>query len=135
MKFLKIVLLTLLAGIAFVFIYANTRIISPAEKLRPVKLSAFSFTNDISADDARIVQHQISAVPGVTACKVNHKTKMASVVYIADKISEQHLADQFKNYHTDAKVKIFEPVKGGCPIHQVDNAVQAFITTLDLRLN
>jgi hypothetical protein len=135
MKFLKIVLLTLLAGIASIFIYANTRIISPAEKLQPVKLSAFSFSNPLSAEDARIVQQQISAVPGVTACKVNCKTKMASVVYHADKINEQYLADQFKNYHTDAKVKIFEPVKGGCPIHKVDNVVQAFVTTLDLRLN
>jgi hypothetical protein len=135
MKFLKIVLLTLLAGIASIFIYANTRIISPAEKLQPVKLSAFSFSNPLSAEDARIVQQQISAVPGITACKVNHKTKMASVVYLAGKISEQHLVDQFRNYHTDAKVKIFEPVKGGCPIHQVDNVVQAFIASLDLRLN
>jgi hypothetical protein len=135
MKFLKIILLTLVSGFVFVFIYANTRIISPAEKLQPVKLTAFSFTTDLSKEEAHIIQQQVSALPGVTACKVSHEDKMASVVYQADKINEQLLASQFKTYHTDAKVKIFEPVKDGCPIHQIDNSVQALITKLDLRLN
>jgi hypothetical protein len=97
MKALKVTALFFLVTLIAIFIYANTRTISPGAKLKPVVVSTFVIDRNLSNESAKSLQDQVSAYVGVTACKINAEGKIGSVIYHSDMISESSIKSQIED--------------------------------------
>jgi len=135
MKLIKITALILFTLVISVFIYANVRSISPSEKLKRVQLATFTLTKEMKVQEANTLQQILANSAGVTACKVNPVSRLASFVYQPEVISEQSLQEMLSDKsRQNVSVKIFDQVRGGCPVHAIGNSFNAFISKLDLRI-
>ena len=132
MRFLKITGLILIGSIAILFLYANTRTISPAEKLKRISLVTFSLNNALSEELVERMGSNMKQLPGVTACKTNRG--IISVVYHPEVINENTIAQRITALvNSTVTIKIFESASGGCPVHGMTSSIARLISSLDLR--
>jgi hypothetical protein len=133
MKILKITSILLVSGMLILVLYANTRQLSPTEKLAPVNLVSFKMQRGLASAQASFLENNISKISGVTACTVSDDGTIASIIFHPDKITEQELASAFPLTGNIKATPIAFPTSRGCPMHAVTGSVQQFISVLDLR--
>jgi hypothetical protein len=133
MKILKITSILFFSGMLILVLYANTRQLSPTERLAQVNLVSFKVQGDLAPAQASFLENTIGKTSGVTACSVSDDRTITSVIFDRDKITEHELASKFTLIDNITATPITLPVTGGCPIHVVTGSVQQFISTLDLR--
>jgi hypothetical protein len=135
MKILKYTGLAILTLLVIVVLYANTRSLSPADKLPPVTLVTFDVKGQMTPEVAKVLHSDISKVPGVTACAINADGHVASVTFNKTMTTESFLKTRLSfNDKFSVTTKVFEPSSGGCPVHGISASFNAMISLLDLRI-
>jgi hypothetical protein len=134
MKVLKITALVLAAGFLALFGYANLRVLSIAEKLKPVELTSFRLYGEMNEQTLADLEKKIENTEGVTACTINGKSETACIIYYQDIVSESMLTSLLTNKSTmRVEKKDLAASGGGCPVHQAGASISQLIAVLDLR--
>jgi hypothetical protein len=133
MKILKISSLIFAISVLALFGYANLRILSVVEKLRPVQLISFDVRGEIGPGDRMQLEKKLSSVAGVTACSLSDEGNIASIIFHPEKINEEtitELLSQEGKLNVSLRDLTASP---GCPIHNLNSSFQEFISALDIR--
>jgi hypothetical protein len=134
MKLFKAFLFMLAAGFVALFGYANLRVLSPGERMKPVELSSFHLDGKLDQTNCFALEQQIENTPGVNACTINEKSKTACVIYDYSQLQETRLVSLLGNNGTiRVEKKDLAAAGGGCPVHKVSASLSHLLTTLDLR--
>jgi len=132
MKKVKTLSLSLVVMFAGIFVYANLRPLSVAEKMKPVHLATFRLEGKMSDGEWSSLEQTVHDMHGVTACTINEKSHVASVLYYPDKTNEAALAGVLAARNRKIEKRTLQ-TSGGCPVHGITASVQAFMARLDLR--
>jgi hypothetical protein len=130
LKFLSIGVVIVLAA---VFTYANTRHLSPTEKLKEVHLASFQINGDLTAHERTVLEKKLSQLRGVTACTINSTGRLASIIFYPDVISTGNIVTVLSNNNRLAISQRELAVSGGCPVQAVSASFDRFISVIDLR--
>jgi hypothetical protein len=133
MKTFRAIALVVTALAACIFLYANTRRVSPSRTLKPVALSTYQLVGTLNSESAKLLENQVEQLNGVTACSVRMEGMVASVVYYPDIISEASLKNSFTRHSLTASMKEFNTSGKTCPVHQIGSSFDSFLSALDLR--
>jgi hypothetical protein len=133
MKVLKMTIFILSAGFLVLFGYANLRVLSVTERLKPVELTSFRLKGDMSEGNLSALEKTLENTAGVTACTINGKSETACVIYHKHMVNESKLASLLASSLTHVEKKDLAAAGGGCPVHQASASFSKLMATLDLR--
>jgi hypothetical protein len=134
MRTLKILSFGVVILLAAIFTYANVRHLSPTQQLKQVHLASFQITGDLDPSQRIALEKKLSEQNGVTACTINSKGTLASIIFYPDVISASNLTTMLSNNNELAVAQRELAVTGGgCPVHAVSASVDQFISVLDIR--
>jgi hypothetical protein len=134
MRILRITLVILLATMLGLFVYANTRYVSPAEKLRSVNIAFFELRAVQSSGDRSDLEAQITKSSGVTACTISREGDLAAVVFHPDVVTEEKLASLLQQHgNVSVSKKTFNGTGGVCPIHAASATFHQMLSSIDFR--
>jgi hypothetical protein len=89
MTTIKYVFVFVLSAFVVLFVYANTRYLSRADKLPRITLATFNVPDDLTSDEAVLLQKEVTTIGGATACTVNARDHLASVAFKTQYTSER----------------------------------------------
>jgi hypothetical protein len=134
MKILKITIVLVSTSMLAMLIYANTRNVSPTEKLSKVHLATFQIGGELTSTLRASLTEKISKITGVTACSMSKEGNVVAIIFHPDQVTEATLSSLLQSESIAVSTKEFgSSTSGGCPVHAVGASVSAFVSFLDLR--